>query len=228
MTSRILLVEDAPDVQMIVGDLLRGHGHDVVVCGDGDEALRVATGQPFDLAILDVMLPGKCGFELCRAVRERGFDGGILMLTARTQVDDRVEGLSTGADDYLIKPFDSKELLARVGALLRRLGKTPLTPVLQYQFGDVTVDFERRQVWRRGLLVNLAAKELQLLRQLIDHRGQVVSRDLLLARVWHDQPFIGPRTVDVHIAWLRQKLEPNPQMPRHIITLRGEGYCFEP
>jgi two-component system, OmpR family, alkaline phosphatase synthesis response regulator PhoP len=228
MTARILLVEDAPDVQMIVGDLLVGHGHDVVMSGDGNEALRVAGEQRFDLMILDVMLPGKSGFELCRAVRERGFDGGILMLTARAQVDDRVEGLGTGADDYLIKPFDSKELLARISALLRRLGKTSLTPVSRYQFGDVTVDFESRQVSRGGVLVNLAAKELQLLRQLIDHRGQVLSRSRLLSRVWHDQPFIGPRTVDVHIAWLRQKLEHNPQMPRHIVTVRGEGYSFEP
>jgi two-component system alkaline phosphatase synthesis response regulator PhoP len=228
MRSRILLVEDAPDVQLIVADLLRGNGHEVVVSGDGADGLRVAAGQQFDLMILDVMLPGVDGFTLCRTVRERGFDGGILMLTARAQVDDRVEGLRTGADDYLIKPFDSKELLARVGALLRRLGKTPLTPVLQYRFGDVTVDFERREVVRGGTAVNLAAKELQLLRQLIDHRGQVLSRDRLLARVWHDQPFIGPRTVDVHIAWLRQKLEENPQAPRHIVTVRGEGYCFEP
>lgn len=227
MTSRIFLVEDAPDVQLIVADLLRGHGHEVVVAGDGGEALRIATEQRFDVLILDVMLPGLSGFELCQAVRERGFDGGILMLTARAQVDDRVEGLSTGADDYLIKPFDSKELLARVSALLRRLGKTPLTPVLQYQFGDVKVDFERREVLRDGTLVNLAARELQLLRQLIDHRGQILSRERLLSRVWHDQSFIGPRTVDVHIAWLRQKLEANPQSPRYIVTVRGEGYCFE-
>lgn len=228
MSSRIFLVEDAPDVQLIVADLLRGYGHEVVVSGDGSEALRVSAEQRFDLMILDVMLPGLSGFDLCRAVRERGFDGGVMMLTARTQVDDRVEGLFRGADDYLIKPFDSKELLARVSAMLRRLGKTPLTPVVQFQFGGVTVDFERREVSRAGALVNLAAKELQLLRQLIDHRGQVLSRERLLSRVWHDQPFIGPRTVDVHIAWLRQKLEENAQMPRYIITVRGEGYCFEP
>jgi two-component system, OmpR family, alkaline phosphatase synthesis response regulator PhoP len=228
MTARILLVEDAPDVQMIVADLLRGDSHDVVVSSDGNEALRLAEEQRFDLMILDVMLPGKSGFELCRVVRERGFDGGILMLTARAQVDDRVEGLGAGADDYLIKPFDSKELLARVGALLRRLGKSPLTPVLRYEFGDVAVDFELRTVSRAGSPVSLAAKELLLLRQLIDHRGQVLSRERLLSRVWSDQPFIGARTVDVHIAWLRQKLEENPQAPRYIITVRGEGYSFQP
>lgn len=122
MSSRILLVEDAPDVQLIVADLLRGHGHDVVVSSDGDAGLRTATEQPFDLMILDVMLPGKDGFELCQAVREHGFDGAILMLTARAYVDDRVEGLRTVADDYLIKPFDSKELLARVSFASPRKG----------------------------------------------------------------------------------------------------------
>jgi DNA-binding response OmpR family regulator len=228
MSSRILLVEDAPDVQLIVADLLRGHGHDVIVSGDGEEGLRVANEQQFDLMILDVMLPGLDGFDLCRAVRERGFDGGILMLTARAQVDDRVEGLHIGADDYLIKPFDPKELLARVSALLRRVGKTPLTPVLKYQFGDVTIDFGRREILRAGVRLSLAAKEMQLLRHLIDHRGQVLSRERLLSRIWQDQPFIGPRTVDVHIAWLRHKLESNPQSPRYIVTVRGEGYCFEP
>src|SRR3954469_14922375 len=228
MSSRILLVEDAPDVQLIVADLLRGHGHDVIVSGDGEEGLRVANEQQFDLMILDVMLPGLSGFDLCRTVRERGFDGGILMLTARAQVDDRVEGLHIGADDYLIKPFDPKELLARVSALLRRVGKTPLTPVLKYQFGDVTVDFGRREILRAGVRLSLAAKEMQLLRHLIDHRGQVLSRERLLSRIWQDQPFIGPRTVDVHIAWLRQKLEQNPQKPRYIVTVRGEGYSLEP
>jgi len=228
VSSRILLVEDAPDVQLIVTDLLRGKGHQVAVSGDGEEALRVATQQRFDLIILDVMLPGMEGFDLCHAIRQQGFDGAILMLTARARVDDRVEGLGAGADDYVVKPFDSKELLARVSALLRRLGKAPLTPVLRYQFGDVVIDCDRREVFRSGELVALAAREMQLLRHLVDHRGQVLSRDRLLSRVWHDQPFIGPRTVDVHIAWLRQKLEQNPQIPRYIVTVRGEGYCFQP
>ncbi len=228
MTARILLVEDAPDVRMIVADLLRGHEHEVEVAADGFEGLHLAGERQFDLIVVDVMLPGMNGFELCRAVRERGFDGGILMLTARGQVDDRVEGLGAGADDYVVKPFDPKELLARVSALLRRVGKAPLTPVQQFQFGNVSIDFDRRETLRAGAPVNLAAKELQLLRQLIDHRGQVLSRERLLARVWSDQPFISPRTVDVHIAWLRQKLEPNPQSPRHIVTVRGEGYRFDP
>ena len=227
MKSRILLVEDELDVQLVVADLLRGNGHDVAVSGDGEDGLRMAREQPFDLLILDVLLPGMDGFELCGAARSSGFDGGILMLTARTQVDDRVQGLRNGADDYLAKPFDSKELMARVDALLRRIGKTGLTPVARFQFGDVTVDFERRTVLRGETAVKLAAQELRLLKYLIDRRGQNLSRENILARVWHDQPFIGPRTVDVHVAWLRQKLEANPQSPRHILTVRGEGYRFE-
>ena len=228
MTAHVLLVEDAPDVQLIVADLLQGHGHRIVVTGEGNEALRLVTEQRFDLMILDLMLPGQSGFEVCRTARERGFDGGILMLTARAHVDDRIEGLSTGADDYLIKPFDSRELLARASALLRRVGKAPLTPVLHFQFGDIAVDFQRRTVSRAGKPLNLTAKELLLLRQLIDHRGQVLSREHLLSRIWHDQQFIGARTVDVHVAWLRQKLEENPQSPRYIKTVRGEGYSFQP
>ena len=125
----------------------------------------------------------------------------------------------------MVKPFGARELLARIRAVLRRTSPDSRKVA---QFGDVTVDFEHREVQRSGTPVSLAAKELQLLRQLIDHRGQVLSRERLLSRVWHDQPFIGPRTVDVHIAWLRQKLEENPQSPRHILTVRGEGYCFEP
>ncbi len=227
MKARILIVEDAPDVQMIVADLLRAHDHDVVVCSTGEEGFRLAGEQPFDLLIMDVMLPGMDGFALCHAVRDRGFAGAILMLTARTLVDDRVKGLRSGADDYLIKPFDSNELVARADALLRRLGRKSTSAAGHFQFGDVIVDSERREVSRAGRPVKLAARELLLLRELMEHQGEVLSRETLLARIWHDQPFIGPRTVDVHIAWLRQKLEENPQSPRYIVTVRGEGYYFQ-
>ncbi|MBL8293300.1 MAG: response regulator transcription factor, partial [Bryobacterales bacterium] len=166
-------------------------------------------------------------FAFCHQARERGFDGAILMLTARSQLEDRVTGLRTGADDYLTKPFEPPELLARVAALLRRVRKEALTPVMRFEFGRVVADFARGVVTREGEKLNLAAKELQLLRYLIDHRGQVVSRDQLLRDVWSQQPYITPRTVDTHIAWLRQKLEPSPQTPQHILTVRGEGYRFE-
>ena len=227
MKPLILLVEDAPDVRMIVSDLLVGHGYQVLVSADGEDGGRLMRQQAFDALILDVMLPGQDGFQWCAAARTQGFDGGILMLTARGDVADRVQGLRTGADDYLVKPFDPNELLARVEALLRRVGKQPLTPVARFQFGCVVVDFEHQEVLRGGVPIKLAARELQLLRHLINHRGQVLPRESILARVWHDQPFIGPRTVDVHIAWLRQKLEPDSQSPRFIKTVRGEGYSFE-
>ncbi len=228
-TPRILLVEDEPDVQLIVSDLLRAQGYEVSTADDGDQGLRAASegSGVFDLLILDIMLPGLDGFAICHAVRERGFDGAILMLTARFQVDDRVRGLHSGADDYLLKPFDTKELLARVTALLRRVRKESLTPVMVFEFGNVTADFSRSAVTRNGAAVSLSAKELKLLRTLVDRRGQTVTRDQLLALIWSGQPFITPRTVDVHVAWLRNKLEEDPGKPKHILTVRGEGYRFE-
>lgn len=227
MSARILLVEDEPGVTLIVSDLLESAGHTVDAEADGEAGLRRAGETPFDLLILDVMLPGKTGFEICHAVRERGFDGAILMLTARGQVRDRVEGLHTGADDYLAKPFDSDELLARVAALLRRVRKQDLTPVMRIEFGKVVVDFSSREFSKSNKPLNLAAKEAELLRLLINHRGQILSRERILQHVWREQPHITPRTVDVHIAWLRQKIEDNPESPRHIHTVRGEGYRFE-
>ena len=224
--SRILLVEDEPDIALVVADLLVAQGHTVETAGTGPEGVRMATDSRFDLLILDVMMPGMDGFAVCRAMREQGFDGGVLMLTARSQVADRVQGLQIGADDYLAKPFDPNELLARVTALLRRVGKEQLTPVLRFQFGGVSVDFSKPSVTRNGVVVSLAAKEMQLLRCLIDHRGQVLTREWLLGQVWSQQPFITPRTVDVHVAWLRQKLEEEAQTPMHILTVRGEGYRF--
>lgn len=226
MSPRILLVEDEPAVRMIVADLLRDSGYVVEESPDGLAALeRLPEG--FDLLVVDVMIPGIGGFELCHRLRERGFDGAILMLTARTRLEDRVEGLQTGADDYVTKPFEPPELLARIAALLRRIRRETLTPVMTFEFGDVRADFSRGEVSRGGVRVNLAAKELQLLRFLVDHRGQVVTREQLLRGVWSQQPYITPRTVDTHVAWLRQKLEPTPQTPRHILTVRGEGYRFE-
>ena len=228
LTARILLVEDAPDVQLIVRDLLAGSGYQVSVTADGNEALRLCEQRPFDLLLLDVMLPGRDGFEVCNRVRDAGFDGGILMLTARTQVHDRVEGLTRGADDYLVKPFNPHELLARIDALLRRVWKAPRVPAAGFRIGESQVDFDSRTIVRAGESVSLAAKEALLLRYFVDHPREALSREQLLASVWQDQPFIGPRTVDVHVAWLRQKLEPNVQSPRHIVTVRGEGYVFQP
>ena len=226
MSARILFVEDEPGVVRVVSDLLRAEGHLVETAKDGTTGLRRATEESFDLLILDVMLPGPDGFDICHAAREQGFDGAVLMLTARGQVRDRVQGLRTGADDYLVKPFDPDELVARVAALLRRVHKEQLTPVMRVEFGDNVADFARMEFSRSGRRLNLTAKEAELLRFLINHRGQVVPRERILKQVWKEQPYITERTVDVHIAWLRQKLEDNPQSPKHILTMRGEGYRF--
>lgn len=226
MKARILLVEDEPGVVMVVTDLLRAEGYQVESAREGNEGLRLATEGGFDLLILDLMLPGLDGARICQSARERGFDGGILMLTAKGQIRDRVEGLRLGADDYLVKPFDPDELVARVGALLRRVQKEQLTPVMRVEFGEVTADFARNEFLKGSTPVGLSAKEMELLRFLINHRGQVVSREQILKQVWREQPFITPRTVDVHIAWLRQKVEKDPQSPKHILTVRGEGYRF--
>ena len=228
MSSRILLVEDEPGLQLTVSDLLATEGHHVETAADGEVGLSRAAGEDFDLLILDVMLPKKTGFDVCRELRQKGIDTAILMLTARTQVVDRVIGLKIGADDYLAKPFDPNELLARVEALLRRIQKDNRIPLKAFQFGEIQVDFERAELLKRGQQISIAGKELQLLRYLIDHRGKVLSRDELLQEVWEYQSDVSTRTVDVHIAWLRQKLETNPQSPKHILTVRGSGYRFSP
>jgi two-component system alkaline phosphatase synthesis response regulator PhoP len=226
MSSRILLVEDEPGLVVTISDLLGAEGYDVEAASDGEAALEKAASGSFELVLLDVMLPKKNGYDVCRELRQRGIDSAILMLTARTQVVDRVVGLKLGADDYLAKPFDPAELLARIEALLRRVGKNHRVPVQTFQFGEVEVDFERAQVRKHGEPVTLASKELQLLRYLVDRRGNVVPREELLRQVWEYSAAVSSRTVDVHIAWLRQKLEDNPQNPRHIQTLRGRGYRF--
>jgi len=228
MNSRILLIEDEPGLVLTLTDLLQAEGYTVDHAGEGISGLAKAIGQPFDVIILDVMLPGKNGFDICREIRSTGSDVAILMLTAKTQIVDRVVGLKLGADDYLTKPFDPSELLARVEALLRRARKENLRPVLRYQFGAVLLDFEKAEALKNGVPVSLAGKEMQLLRYLIDHRGKVLSRDELLQEVWEYQSDVSTRTVDVHIAWLRQKLEVNPQSPKHILTVRGSGYRFSP
>ena len=226
MNSRILLVEDEPGIVQVLVDLLEAEGHTVDTAEDGDTGLRMACSGSYDLLILDVMLPGLSGIEVCHGAREQGFDGAILMLTAMGRVRDRVKGLRSGADDYLAKPFDSDELIARVDALLRRSRNVGLTPVMRVEFGDVVADFSQGRFTKDGVPVNLTAKEAELLRVLINRRGQVISRAEILSQVWADQPFITPRTVDVHVAWLRQKIEGLANAPRHIITVRGEGYRF--
>ena len=226
MSARILLVEDEPGLSLTLSDLLTNEGYEVEAAMDGPTGLDRAAHGAFDLVVLDLMLPRMNGLEVCRELRRRGKDVAILMLTAKSQLTDRVVGLKLGADDYLTKPFEPPELLARIEALLRRIKKDGLAPIASFQFDDVAIDFERNQVTRAGAPVALAAKELELLRYLIDRRGKVVSREELLEGVWEYQPGVSSRTIDVHVAWLRQKLEENPQNPRHIHTVRGVGYRF--
>ncbi len=226
MSSRILLIEDEPGLVETVSDLLAMEGHSVEAARDGESGLARASQERFDLIVLDVMLPKKMGFDVCRELRQKGVDTAILMLTARSQVTDRVVGLKLGADDYLTKPFDPAELLARVEALLRRVQKETRIPVRSFQFGDVEIDFERAEARKSGQPLSMAAKEMQLLRYLVDHRERVVPREEIMQKVWEYNSEVSSRTIDVHVAWLRQKLEDNPQRPLHIQTIRGKGYRF--
>jgi two-component system alkaline phosphatase synthesis response regulator PhoP len=226
--SRILLVEDEPGLPMTLADLLSAEGYLVEAVRDGLSGLAKAGSEPFDLLILDVMLPGKNGLEVCRELRQQGNDVAILMLTAKTQLVDRVVGLKLGADDYVTKPFEPAELLARIEALLRRIKKENVAPVSRYAFDGIEIDFEQGRAQKNGNAIDLAMKELELLRYLIDHRGKTIPREELLESVWQYQPGVSSRTIDVHVAWLRQKLEDTPQHPKHIHTVRGVGYRFSP
>jgi two-component system alkaline phosphatase synthesis response regulator PhoP len=223
MAQRILLVEDEPGLVLTLSDRLEAEGYAVESHTDGASGLAAALAGGFDLVILDWMLPRRSGLETLRAMRDRGVTTPVLMLTARGQVVDKVAGLRSGADDYLTKPFDMMELMARIDALLRRV---PAPAAERYQFGTIQVDLRRTNVARDGQPVPLSAKEFQLLRYFIDHRGDTISREELLTEVWGYEAMPSTRTVDVHVAWLRQKLETNPKDPRLILTVRGLGYKF--
>lgn len=228
MSARILIVEDEPGLVLTLTDLLAAEGYQVDSAHDGATGLRKALEGSYDLIVLDVMLPGKNGFDVCRELRRQDRETAVLMLTARGQVADRVVGLKLGADDYLAKPFDPSELNARIEALLRRAGRRTFGPLSRFEFGDVSVDFDHGIVTKCGEPVSLAGKEPQLLRYLVEHRGRTVSREQLLEAVWEYSAGVTSRTVDVHIAWLRQKLEDTPQSPKWIQTVRGVGYRLVP
>jgi two-component system, OmpR family, alkaline phosphatase synthesis response regulator PhoP len=225
-TARVLLVEDEPGLQLALTDRLVAEGYRVETAEDGNTAVQRATGEPFDVILLDVMLPGRDGFDVARTVRQQGVRTPILMLTARGQVVDRVVGLKLGADDYLTKPFEMVELLARIEALLRRAPASSGVSLERFQFGTVLVDARKAEVSKDGAPVDLSAKEFHLLRYFIEHRGATLSREELLTDVWGYHSTPSTRTVDVHVAWLRQKLEPNPRVPQYILTVHGLGYKF--
>lgn len=224
---KVLLVEDEQGLIVTLTDRLRSEGFEVESATDGVRGFERALAGEHDVLILDVMLPKKNGYDICRDLRQQGIATPILMLTAKGETIDKVLGLKLGADDYLTKPFEVMELLARIEALLRRspsraTGRTATA----FRFGDVSVDFKRAEVTRSRSAVDLSAMEFKLLQFLIENRGVVHSRDQLLDAVWGYDATPSTRTVDVHVAWLRQKLEENPRRPQFIQTVHGLGYKF--
>ena len=222
--SRILVVEDEPPLALGLEDDLKLEGYEVEVVRDGETASRRAREQSFDLIILDVMLPRKDGFEVCRELRRAGLRTPVILLTAKTQESDKILGLELGADDYVTKPFSPRELRARVKAVLRRAaGEMPEI----YRFGDVEVDFTRYELRQAGKTVETTPIEFKLLAAFIRHRGHTLSRDKLLDEVWGRETFVTDRVVDTHITNLRKKIEPKPSKPRFLVSVRGMGYRFD-
>ena len=233
MKPTILIVEDEPTLQETLQYNLDKAGYQTIVSGDGAEALKLAREDPPDLILMDIMLPGLDGVEVTRILRHEQ-STPIIMLTAKDSEIDRVLGLEIGADDYLTKPFSMRELLARVKAQLRRVklveddlrGQVD-QPEKILEFGDLALDTDRREVFLKGKLIHLKPKEYQLLHYLAVHHGKALSRDLILEEVWGWDYAGGSRSVDVHVRWLREKIESDPSQPQRIITLRGVGYRFE-
>jgi two-component system, OmpR family, alkaline phosphatase synthesis response regulator PhoP len=223
--KRLLLIEDEPGLVLTLRDRLTREGYAFETSADGESGLERASREAFDLVLLDVMLPRMNGFDVLRELRKRGTETPVIMLTAKGQVVDKVVGLKLGADDYVTKPFEMVELLARIEAKLRRAPATA-HPSEGYQFDDVRIDFRRAEVTKGGAPLELSAREFQLLKYFIEHRGATLTRDELLNEVWGYNSMPSTRTVDVHVAWLRQKIEPNPRHPQYILTIHGMGYKF--
>jgi len=224
--TRILIVEDDPAMSVALRDGFEFEKYDVEMANDGEEGLRLAGRGDHDLMILDVMLPKKSGLDVCKELRGNGSRTPIIMLTARGQEIDKIVGLKLGADDYVTKPFSFIELLARVEAVLRRVKRT--APTDEYVFGDVKLDFRTYQATKTGTALELTPREFRILRFFIDHVDEVVSRESLLNHVWGYDSAAFTRTVDTHMARLRQKVETTPAEPRHFITVHRVGYKFVP
>jgi len=223
----ILVVEDEPGIALGLEDDLRMEGYEVEVVGDGAVACRRARETAFDLVLLDVMLPGKDGFDVCRELRRAGLRMPILILTARTQEAEKVMGHELGADDYVTKPFSTRELRARVKALLRRASGIADHDVECYRFGSVEVDFRRGELRNNGNVIEMTPIEFKLMEVFIRSAGRVLSRDRLLNGAWGSDTYASERIVDNHIANLRKKIEPDPANPRYLRNVRGMGYIFE-
>lgn len=223
--NRVLVVEDDPSMAVALRDGLEYEGYDVCMASDGEAGLRMASTHDPDLILLDVMLPKRSGLSVCREIRGSGSNVPIIMLTARGQEIDKVTGLKIGADDYVTKPFGFVELVARVEAVLRRSRSHESGRV--FEFGGYSVDFERFEVTRDGMVLVLSAREFELLAYFIENRGRVIPRDELLERVWSYRGSSNTRTVDMHVAKLRKKIEEEPAQPQWIMTQHGVGYRFE-
>ena len=226
MPAKILIIEDEPGLVTTLRDRLRGNGYEVMAARDGDTGLEMAMRESVDLILLDLMLPGQNGLTVCEKIRGAGSTTPILMLTARRQTKDKVAGLKAGGDDYLTKPFQMSELLARVEALLRRAATIPEMAPARHQFGSIAMDMRSTEVTRDGHVVPMSAKEFQLLRYFVEHPNITLSREELLREVWGYGDPSSTRTVDVHVAWLRQKLEADLKNPKLILTVIGFGYKF--
>ena len=223
--AKILIVEDQKDMVEGLVFNLQAQGYETSVAYDGEEGLSAAVRENPDLIILDVMLPKKDGFQVCRVLRDKGFDMPILMLTARSEEADKVLGFDVGADDYLTKPFGILELSARVKALLNRQ-KKPLSDIESYLFGECVLDFKHYKAEKGGVTIELTPREFAMMQLFVRNRGKVISRNTFLDKIWGYDKFPTTRTVDIHIARLRQKLEQNPDSPEFIITVHGLGYKF--
>jgi DNA-binding response OmpR family regulator len=226
MRQRILVIEDEPSLGMAIRDELEFEGFEASVVEDGKAGLDRILAEPPDLVVLDLMLPGRSGFEICREVRDRGMATPIIMLTARAQEADRIRGLELGADDYMVKPFSLAELLARIRAVLRRTQGASRTEALTeiLEVGELRLDARKQEVLKRGRKIELTHKEFQLLEFLLRHPGEVIGRDEFLRRVWGEDVYVTPRTVDTHMATLRKKIEDEVDRPRYIQSVRGAGY----
>jgi DNA-binding response OmpR family regulator len=225
--TRILVAEDEPGIAMALEDDLTMEGYDVEVAGDGELASRRAREGGFDLLVLDIMLPHKSGFDVCRELRRAGVRMPILMLTAKTQESDKVMGLDLGADDYVTKPYSPHELRARVRALLRRTTPSLPTNPEVVTFGDNEIDLARGEVRREGRVLDITALEFRLLTTFVRNRGRLLSRDQLLEQVWGHGLSLTERVVDNQVLALRKKIEVDPACPRHLVSVRGLGYRFE-
>ena len=226
MKKRILVIEDEPSLSMAIRDELEFEGFEASIVEDGTAGFDRILAEAPDLVVLDIMLPGKNGFEICREVRGRGMNIPIIMLTARAQEVDRVRGLESGADDYVIKPFSLAELVARIRAVLRRTQATNRAEGTSeiLQVGELRLDVRKQKALIGGRQIELTHKEFQLLEFLLRHPGEVISRDEFLSRLWGEEIYVTPRNVDTHMASLRKKIEDDADRPRYILSIRGAGY----